>query len=82
MPYSAVNAVINLETLYWMPQSLEVPDGAVPDDEGVVNLWPVYFKIDGSTTQVDAGGQLTGTATVSAQAASGQSAICSRENRS
>lgn len=40
MSYSAVNAVINLETLYWMPQSLEVSDGAVPDGEGVVNMWP------------------------------------------
>jgi len=58
-----VDAVLNLETLYWVLDPLRDDDL-----ESDVNVWPVYFKIDGETALVsdapESFGKLIGTATV------------------
>ena len=43
----SVDAVLNLETLYWVLDPLRDDDL-----ESDVNVWPVYFKIDGETALV------------------------------
>src|SRR5207248_222287 len=59
----SVDAVLNLETLYWVLDPLRDDDL-----ESDVNVWPVYFKIDGETALVsdapESFGKLIGTATV------------------
>src|SRR5215471_14097769 len=59
MPRSTVNAILNLETLYWVPDPLR--DQGLESD---VCVWPVFFTIDGSSAQLSATGQLEGTAAV------------------
>lgn len=63
MPRSTANAVLNLGTLYWVLDPLRDDDL-----ETDANVWPVFFKIDGTTAQVsdapDSMGKLIGTATI------------------
>ena len=69
MPRTPQNFVMSLETLYW--QVDPVPDGVLGGGHEVLGvgfyLWPVFFKIDGTTTRVSAARELTGTATVTAE---------------
>jgi len=64
MPRPTVNAVMDLETLYWIPDPLR--DQNLESD---VDVWPVFFKIDGTTASVSDApenkGKLLGTATTS-----------------
>ena len=66
MPRTTENFVLSLETLYFAPDP-KSPTYAGND----AHLWPVFFKIDGATAQVDNSGKLTGTATVSGTAGVG-----------
>jgi hypothetical protein len=64
MPRPMVDAVMDLETLYWIPDPLRDQDL-----EADVDVWPVFFKIDGATASVSDApgnmGKLMGTATTS-----------------
>ena len=56
------SAVMSVESLYWVPDPLRDQDLS-----GQMCLWPVFFKIDGATTQIcdqpgDSYGKLIGTA--------------------
>ena len=64
MPRPTVDAVMDMETLYWIPDPLRDQDL-----EADVDVWPVFFKIDGTTASVSdapgSNGKLLGTATTS-----------------
>ena len=63
MPRQTATLVMTLEALYWAPDPLRDQDLSVNPC-----VWPVFFKIDGSTAQVsdqpETLGRLIGTATV------------------
>jgi hypothetical protein len=65
MPQTTKNAVVTLETLFWVPDPLR--DQNLDFRPGV---WAVFFKIDGSTAQAGTG-KLIGTATVSGTTGTG-----------
>jgi hypothetical protein len=73
MPRSTQNLVITLETLNWVPDPLRTQKDGFGFYPGV---WPVFFKIDGSTALVsdspDTFGNLLGTATVSGTSGTGK----------
>ena len=64
MPHTTQNVAMTLESLFWVPDPLRDQDLQFQ-----LGVWPVFFKIDGSTAQVsdapDTLGKLIGTATVS-----------------
>jgi hypothetical protein len=66
-PRSARNVAMTLETLRWLPARQL---GQQDDIEFRVGVWPVFFKIDGSTACVsdvpdETQGKLVGTVTIS-----------------
>jgi hypothetical protein len=57
--------VMSLETLYAVKIPTQPGNWQAPQNfSAAVNVWPVFFKIDGSTAQVTEAGKLVGTATV------------------
>lgn len=85
MPDVPQNAVITLQTLYWKPGGSGVPGGGAGAGEGPPGapgadwlgpgVWPVFFKIDGTSAEVTDEGKLVGTATTYGTQGKGETAL-------
>ena len=66
MPRATQSFVLRLDTLTWQVDPVaDAPQGGNDRVQGVtLYAWPVFFRVDGATTSVDADGKIHGRATV------------------